>query len=73
MRVTSRWRFSRARAQALAIELAPARIRERGVRVGRAEEIASVILFVADGWRSSYMTGDSVAADGGVVAGLSSE
>jgi glucose 1-dehydrogenase len=42
-------------------------------RLGRPEEIASVILFLADSARSSYVTGEAVVADGGVLAKLSSE
>jgi NAD(P)-dependent dehydrogenase (short-subunit alcohol dehydrogenase family) len=36
-------------------------------RVGRPEEIANVILFLASG-ESSYMTGSVVVVDGGVTA-----
>lgn len=42
-------------------------------RIGRPEEIAEVILFLADGRRSSFITGQTVVADGGVLARLSSE
>jgi NAD(P)-dependent dehydrogenase (short-subunit alcohol dehydrogenase family) len=34
-------------------------------RYGTPEEIASVIEFLLDGTRSSYMTGEVVAVDGG--------
>jgi NAD(P)-dependent dehydrogenase (short-subunit alcohol dehydrogenase family) len=34
-------------------------------RYGRPEEIASVIEFLLDGSRSSFMTGEIVAVDGG--------
>lgn len=42
-------------------------------RIARPEEIASVILFLADGRCSSYVTGEALVADGGVLARLSSE
>lgn len=42
-------------------------------RIARPEEIASVILFLADGRRSSYVTGEALVADGGALARLSSE
>jgi NAD(P)-dependent dehydrogenase (short-subunit alcohol dehydrogenase family) len=42
-------------------------------RLGRAEEIASVILFLADNDRSSFITGEALVADGGVLARLASE
>ncbi len=42
-------------------------------RVGRPEEIASAILFLADGQRSSYITGQSLVIDGGALARLSIE
>jgi glucose 1-dehydrogenase len=42
-------------------------------RVGRPEEIASAILFLADGERSGYVTGQMLVVDGGVLARLASE
>ena len=42
-------------------------------RVGRPEEIAQVILFLADNDRSSFMTGQALVVDGGATARLSTE
>jgi NAD(P)-dependent dehydrogenase (short-subunit alcohol dehydrogenase family) len=42
-------------------------------RVGKPEEIASAILFLADGRQSSYITGQSLVIDGGALARLSIE
>jgi len=42
-------------------------------RVGRPEEIAQAILFLADPQRSSFMTGQSLVVDGGATARLSTE
>jgi NAD(P)-dependent dehydrogenase (short-subunit alcohol dehydrogenase family) len=42
-------------------------------RIGRPEEIAEAILFLADGRRSSFITGQVVIADGGALARLSTE
>ena len=42
-------------------------------RVGRPEEIAQAILFLADGDRSSFMTGQALVVDGGATARLSTE
>lgn len=42
-------------------------------RVGRPDEIAQAILFLADGARSSFMTGQSMVVDGGATARLSTE
>jgi len=42
-------------------------------RVGRPEEIASAILFLADAQQSSYITGQSLVIDGGAMARLSTE
>jgi glucose 1-dehydrogenase len=42
-------------------------------RVGEAHEIAQAILFLADGTRSSFMTGQSLVVDGGATARLSTE
>lgn len=42
-------------------------------RIANPAEIAQVILFLADGDRSSFITGQTIVADGGVTAKLSSE
>jgi NAD(P)-dependent dehydrogenase (short-subunit alcohol dehydrogenase family) len=42
-------------------------------RVGRPEEIAQSILFLADSARSSFITGQTLIADGGATARLSTE
>ncbi|MCH8876650.1 MAG: SDR family oxidoreductase [Chloroflexi bacterium] len=42
-------------------------------RIGTPEEIASAILFLADGQLSSYITGQSLVVDGGALARLSIE
>ena len=42
-------------------------------RVGRPDEIAQTILFLADEARSSYMTGQAVIVDGGATCRLSTE
>ena len=42
-------------------------------RVGRPEEIGQAILFLADGARSSFMTGQAMVVDGGATARLSTE
>jgi NAD(P)-dependent dehydrogenase (short-subunit alcohol dehydrogenase family) len=42
-------------------------------RVADPGEIAAAILFLADGDRSSFITGQTLVADGGVLARLSSE
>ncbi len=42
-------------------------------RVGRPEEIAQAILFLADGERSSFVTGQALTVDGGATAKLSTE
>ena len=42
-------------------------------RIGRPEEIASVIVFLADNDRSSFVTGQGWIVDGGVTARLASE
>ncbi len=42
-------------------------------RVGRPEEIGEVILFLADSARSGFVTGQSLIADGGATARLSTE
>jgi glucose 1-dehydrogenase len=42
-------------------------------RIGRPEEIASTVLFLADNERSSFVTGQTLVADGGVLARLASE
>lgn len=42
-------------------------------RVGRPEEIAQAILFLADKDRSSFITGQNLIVDGGALARLSTE
>lgn len=42
-------------------------------RIGSPVEIARVILFLADGEQSSFMTGQSIIVDGGATARLSTE
>ena len=42
-------------------------------RVGRPEEIAEAILFLADNDRSSFITGQTLVVDGGATARLSTE
>jgi NAD(P)-dependent dehydrogenase (short-subunit alcohol dehydrogenase family) len=42
-------------------------------RIGRPEEIAEAILFLADDERSSFMTGQALVVDGGATARLSTE
>lgn len=42
-------------------------------RVGQPEEIGKVILFLADRNQSSFITGQSIVADGGALARLSTE
>ena len=41
-------------------------------RIGQAQEVANAILFLA-GPDSAYVTGATLAVDGGVLAALSSE
>jgi len=42
-------------------------------RVGRPAEIAEAVLFLADGERSSFITGQALTVDGGVTAQLRTE
>ncbi len=42
-------------------------------RIGRPEEIAQAIYFLADGEQSSFMTGQALVVDGGATARLSTE
>lgn len=42
-------------------------------RVGRPEEIAEAIFFLADNSRSSFITGEGLVVDGGALARLSTE
>jgi NAD(P)-dependent dehydrogenase (short-subunit alcohol dehydrogenase family) len=42
-------------------------------RVGEPEEIAQSIIFLADGSRSSFITGQTLVVDGGATAHLSTE
>jgi glucose 1-dehydrogenase len=42
-------------------------------RIGRPEEIAAAIVFLADGDRSSFITGQTLVVDGGALARLATE
>ena len=42
-------------------------------RVGKPEEVAQAILFLADGTRSSFITGQTLVVDGGATARLGTE
>jgi NAD(P)-dependent dehydrogenase (short-subunit alcohol dehydrogenase family) len=42
-------------------------------RVGKPEEIAQAIYFLADHHQSSFMTGQALVVDGGATARLSTE
>ena len=42
-------------------------------RIGRPEEIASAVVFLADNERSSFVTGQTLVVDGGVLARLASD
>lgn len=42
-------------------------------RIGRPEEIARTVLFLADSEQSSFMTGQSIIVDGGATCRLSTE
>jgi len=42
-------------------------------RIGRPEEIAQAILFLAEADRSSFITGQTLVVDGGAIARLSTE
>jgi NAD(P)-dependent dehydrogenase (short-subunit alcohol dehydrogenase family) len=42
-------------------------------RVGKPEEIASAIYFLADSEQSAFMTGQALVVDGGATARLSTE
>jgi NAD(P)-dependent dehydrogenase (short-subunit alcohol dehydrogenase family) len=54
-----------------AVDQLAARIPMR--RLGLADEIAQAVLFLADWRRSSFVTGQTLIVDGGVLARLSSE
>lgn len=58
---------------AIDVRLAALAARTVNGRVGDPAEIAQTILFLADGTRSSFVTGQSLIVDGGVTARLSSE
>jgi NAD(P)-dependent dehydrogenase (short-subunit alcohol dehydrogenase family) len=42
-------------------------------RIAQPEEIAQAILFLSDGNRASFITGQALVVDGGALARLSSE
>jgi NAD(P)-dependent dehydrogenase (short-subunit alcohol dehydrogenase family) len=42
-------------------------------RVGRPDEIAQAVLFLADPQRSSFIIGQALVVDGGATARLSTE
>ena len=42
-------------------------------RVGKPQEIAQGIFFLANGQQSSFMTGQTIVVDGGATARLSTE
>jgi NAD(P)-dependent dehydrogenase (short-subunit alcohol dehydrogenase family) len=42
-------------------------------RIGRPEDVAEAIFFLADGTRSSFITGQTLIVDGGATARLSTE
>jgi NAD(P)-dependent dehydrogenase (short-subunit alcohol dehydrogenase family) len=42
-------------------------------RIGRPQEIAEAVLFLADAARSSFVTGECLVVDGGALARLSTE
>lgn len=42
-------------------------------RVGKPEEIAEAVLFLGDNQKSSFMTGETMVVDGGVLSRLSTE
>ena len=42
-------------------------------KIGKPEEIAQSIFFLADGSQSSFMTGQALIVDGGATARLSTE
>jgi NAD(P)-dependent dehydrogenase (short-subunit alcohol dehydrogenase family) len=42
-------------------------------RIGRPDEVADAILFLADGERSSFITGQTLVVDGGALARLGTE
>lgn len=42
-------------------------------RLGRPEDVAQAVLFLADGARSGFITGQTLVADGGALARLSTE
>ncbi len=44
-----------------------------GGRVGRPEDVAQAILFLADPGRSSFITGQALIVDGGVLASLATQ
>jgi NAD(P)-dependent dehydrogenase (short-subunit alcohol dehydrogenase family) len=46
---------------------------KRRIGIGKPEEIARAILFLADSEQSSFMTGQSMIVDGGATVRLSTE
>ena len=65
----------RGHVQGASLEERKADLARRTVmgRIGKPEEIARAILFLADAEQSSFMTGQSMIVDGGATARLSTE
>jgi len=64
-----------ALTRAMALEFGREGVRANAVlgRVGRPEEIARAILFLADEQQASFITGQALVVDGGAAARLSTE
>ena len=65
----------RALTRAMALEFGAEGVRVNAVlgQVGRAEEVARAILFLADEQRASFITGQALVVDGGAAARLSTQ